>query len=245
MAALGGKTSTGGRRLAGLALAAALAVGACTATPSEEEPGAAGLARPDLIVVESFAVSPDEVRRDHGLGPAIREALAGTPRSAAERAAGRPVAAALADRLVVAIQALGLPARAGAGTLTGTVVVIDGQFLAVDEGSPGERVIIGLGAGRRDVRIAVQVVDRTAEPGQTLEAFEVDAQSGLESGMATKGAGAATAGDVAISATPGTGIAITSEAPSAAAAADPERAAQGIAKHLAAFFAKEGWITGE
>ena len=80
----------------------------------------------------------------------------------------------------------GLPA----GTATG--LVISGQFVSVDQGNRTERVVLGLGAGRSDVRVRVQAFDVTPQGRQLADEIEVDAKSGLQPGMAeSMGAGCA------------------------------------------------------
>ena len=50
------------------------------------------LPRPDAIVIEPFAVSPDEVKLDRGLSAQLQQALNGSSRTEQERKAGRQVA---------------------------------------------------------------------------------------------------------------------------------------------------------
>jgi hypothetical protein len=71
---------------AGAAAFAALALLAgCTQGSSQIETGDAMLPRPQVVVVEGFAVAPGEVQLDPGLSATIRETLggnAGAPRTA-------------------------------------------------------------------------------------------------------------------------------------------------------------------
>jgi hypothetical protein len=121
-------------------------------------------------------------------------------------------------------------------------VVIDGQFLAIDEGSRTERVVIGLGAGKSEVRTAVQVIELLAEGNRLLDTFEIDAKSGYKPGMAeTMGAGAA-AGTLGTAAAVAVAGSVASEAFGADVDADARRTGDKIAKVLADFFARQGWI---
>jgi hypothetical protein len=56
--------------LAGLALLAA-----CTSTQSQVETGSAMLPRPQVVIVDTFAASPDEVQLDEGLSTEIEQAM--------------------------------------------------------------------------------------------------------------------------------------------------------------------------
>ena len=98
--------------LAGLAVLAA-----CTSTQGEVETGDAMLPRPQVVIVERFATSPAEVQLDEGLSTEIEQAIkaqAGTSRTEQELQAGRQVADAIADKLVIEIQDMGLSAPSAA-----------------------------------------------------------------------------------------------------------------------------------
>jgi Domain of unknown function (DUF4410) len=227
--------------LAGLALLAA-----CTSSHSTNETAGAMLPRPQLVIVETFAVSPDEVQLDSGLlthYEEMQKAKNGTPRTQQEIDAGRKVADALADKLVVEIRDIGFQARRGSSMPKDVVVglLIVGQFVSIDEGNRSERLVIGLGAGRSDVRARVQVYEVTAAGRRPMDEIEVDAKSGLKPGMAeTMGAGALT-GHLLVSAAAGAGLGAASEAFGANVVADSDRAASGIAKRLSALFGEQHW----
>lgn len=148
----------------------------CTQTSGQIE-AARGLPQPQVVIVEDFAVSADQLQLDPGLSGTIGElvqAKAGTPRTAEEQQVGGQVADALAAKLVTEIQDLGLPAQRGSGLPAGVTSgqVISGQFASVDQGNQAERVAIGLGAGRSDVRVHAQVFEVT--PGGRRLVDEVE-----------------------------------------------------------------------
>lgn len=66
----------------------------------------------------------------------------------------------------------------------GNSLEIEGQFLSIDEGNRTKRVVIGLGAGRTDVKTLVQVYDARFGTRRLLEKFDADAKSGRKPGMA-------------------------------------------------------------
>jgi hypothetical protein len=171
------------------------------------------------------------------------EGIKAPPRTAEEYRLGRQVADALADKLVVEIRDMGLPAQRGAGLPPGTTngMLITGQFVSIDQGSRAERVAIGLGAGRSDVRVRAQVFDASPSGQRLTEEIEVDAKSGLQPGMAeTMGAGAL-AGHVVTATLVSGGLQVADEALGASVVADADRASKGIAKQLASLFAAQGW----
>jgi hypothetical protein len=206
------------------------------------------LARPQVVLVDSFAASANEVTLDQGLSTEVEEAIKadrGTSRTQQEVQAGRQVADALADKLVVEIRDMGLRAERGSALPAGiqNAVLIKGQLVSIDEGNRTERVLIGLGAGRSDVRAQVQVYELTAAGRQLIDTIEVDAKSGLAPGMAeTMGVGGLT-GHLLVSTVVGGGLHVADEVIGADVVADADRAAKGIAKQLSALFAKEGWTS--
>lgn len=218
---------------------------ACTSSSSEVQT-TAELPKPQVIVVQDFAVQAGEVQLDPGLSGTIDETLDADkrpPSSADEAKVGRQVADALAAKLVIEIQDLGFQAVRGdalpAGDSSG--LLISGQFVGVDQGNRTERVAIGLGAGRSDVRVRAQVFDMTASGKTLVDEIEVDAKSGLQPGMAEMMGVGALAGHLVASTVVSGGLQAADESLGASVVADSDRAAKGIAKQLAAFFAKQGW----
>jgi hypothetical protein len=235
------------RRDKGAALAGLALLAACTSSASVDETAGTRLPPPQVVVVQDFAVAPDEVQLDRGLSAALDRTLDAArstpPPVAQERQVGRQAADALARRLVTEIQDLGFQAQRGTGLPPGVQngLLVTGQFLAVDQGSETERVAIGLGAGRSDVRVHAQVFEATPQGQRLAEEITVDAKSGLTPGMAeTMGAGAL-AGHFLVSTAVGAGVHAVSESVGTSVVADADRAAQGIAKQLARFFAEQGW----
>lgn len=224
---------------------AALALAACAQTQVKTvKESAAPLPRPDRIFVYDFAVSPDEVKLDRGISARLEDLVEKTPRTSEEKEVGHKVANALAGELLKEIRAMGLPAERAAGVPPsgGNIFEVDGQFLSVNEGNRTERVVIGLGAGRTDVKTLVQVYDARGEERALVAEFDVNAESGRKPGAAeTMGAGAV-AGHLATSAVVSSGLAVESETMGATVEADAKRTAKDISKRLGAFFASQGWI---
>ncbi len=204
------------------------------------------LPKPGEVLVYNFAVSPDEVELNSGLGADIEGLVSSskTSRTDQELAIGRQVADALANHLVTEIQALGLPARRATGPppAAGNPLLIKGQFVSIDEGNQTERVVIGFGLGRTDVRTLTQVLERRNGTNVLVNQFGINARSGDKPGAAeTMGAGAI-AGHLVASAVVSTGVAVGSEAFSANVDADADRTAKKIAAQLKDLFLTEGWI---
>jgi len=237
------------RRTSVLLLAAIGAVG-CASTNLAVSSEYAGpmLPRPQRILVFPFATSPEEVQLDWS--PTVSGAwkLQGLSADAEKQQVAHAVSRALAEHLVPKIRAMGLPAEIVTGPVpatSGPTLGISGEFLSIDEGSRAERVVIGLGAGRSQVRTAVHVAELFPGGRRLLDQFEIDAKSGLKPGAAeTMGVGAA-AGALATSAAITAAGALGSEAFGADVDADAERTASKIASALQDFFARQGWVAPE
>jgi len=204
------------------------------------------LPKPKQVLVYNFAASPDEVTLNSGITADIQELVEkAPPRTDQERAIGRQVADALANHLVTEIQALGLPASRASGPPPAdgsNTLEIKGQFISIDEGNQTERVVIGLGLGRTDVKTLTQVYDYRNGTNILVNQFGINAKSGDKPGAAeTMGAGAI-AGHLAVSAVVSSGVAVGSEAFSANVDADADRTAKKIATQLKDLFLTEGWI---
>jgi len=201
--------------------------------------------RPSRIVVLPFVTSPEEVTLDRSPTVALAWKSEGISASEERREVGRQVANALANELVTKIQELGLPAERSPvwpPPEWGSLLVIDGAFLSVDEGTRALRLTIGLGAGASDVRTAVQVYDVVSEGRRLVDSFDIDAKSGRKPGAAeTMGAGAA-AGHLAASAAVTVAGSVASEAFGDNVEADARRTAEKISKLLSNFFVQQGWI---
>jgi hypothetical protein len=119
------------------------------------------LPRPSRVLVYNFAVSPDEVEMDSGISADIQELVNKRPLTDQERTIGRQLSAALATHLVKEIGVLGIPAIHASTNVpvAGRALAIKGQFISVDEGNQAERVVIGCGLGRTDVRTLVEAYE--------------------------------------------------------------------------------------
>ena len=198
------------------------------------------LARPKRILLYDFAVSEQEVKEYQGImrqQPNIKDA------ATRERLLAKEVKDALAEEVVDALTPLGFVVeRVGREhRATGSDLMIDGQFLTVDEGNPLSRFVIGFGTGCSTVQSQVQVYQGT-EVRKLME-FTTQSDSGSLPGAAPMlGAGAVvqggvTAGMVVANATV-TGVKTYKSDVARMAAASGDQ----VARYLSEFFAKQGWI---
>ena len=222
---------------------AILLIAGCTNVNVKQEYSGPPLPRPERVLVYDLAVTPEEVKLDRGLSAMAVEGMKGSSRTEQEIETGHKVAAAVSKHLVKELQAMGLPSQRAEGPPSedpGDLSIV-GQFLSIDEGNRTERVAIGLGAGRTDVRAEVQLYQHS----EMLEDLEADAKSARAPGMAeTMGAGAV-AGHLLVSTAVSAGVQTASETMGATVEADASRAAKKIAKKIKPFFERQGWIQAD
>jgi hypothetical protein len=234
------------------ALALIVAVTRCAATkvkPVGVYGGQGALPKPDRVLVYDFAVSPDEVSLNSGPLARLRALISDTDQTEAELEVGREVAAALSEELVERIRALGLPAEraSGAQPHTSGTLTVEGQFVSIDEGNRLRRMFIGFGLGNTEVKTLVQVYHGTNGGRALVQEFETSAEGSKLPGMGPMmGVGAAARGAVGLATAAGvSGAARTAGEFRHAVEVEARRTAEVLTKHLASFFAAQGWISAE
>ena len=198
------------------------------------------LPRPSKILVYNFAVSDAEVKEAQGM---LRQQPTIKDPAEREQEIGRQVADALAVDLVSGLRNLGFNVeRVNRATpVTGDDLLIDGQFLKVDEGDLLRRLVIGFGAGSSTVDTRVQIY-QGAERSKLLE-FGTHSDSGIMPGAAaTMGAGAAVAGGVTAGAAVGTAVVGGVKTYQSEVARMAGESAEQAVHYLSEFFVKQGWI---
>ena len=204
---------------------------------------AVGLPKPQVVVVHDFAVTPGDVALDSAIGQQLIRTVRETPASEQELKTGREVARIVSENLVKEINALGIPTvhAATSSASAGPTLVVDGQFLSVDEGNRTQRMVIGFGAGATEVRTLVQIYETTNDGRRLVEDFYTTVKSSLKPGMGPmRGAVGAVAGRAAASAAASTGSEVVGMR-SQTVESDAKHTAEEIAKVLKKFFADQGW----
>ena len=218
---------------------------ACARTVVRPETGMRefGLARPDRIVVYDFAITEDEVREGQGPVKKMVNEVKGGSEEEREREIGRRVAKVLAEELVQGLHDLGFSVeRVPRGTPIGAhELLIDGEFLDVDEGNRLRRLVIGFGIGASRVATEVDVYHGAGR--RKLLDFRTHSDSGMMPGAAaTMGAGAAVEGGVTVGMAAGAAaMGTVKEYHSEIERMAAHSADQAVA-YLSEFFAKQGWI---
>lgn len=231
---------------ASFAVIAVLALAACNRARVQTEQAYVGpqTARPDRVLVGYFAISPDQVRLDQGIGARIVRMAGDQPPSALAMRAAQATQMALANRLVDDLRKYGLPAEhAERAAVPGTSLLVVGQIVGIDQGNRTRRVLIGLGAGKSTVSADMQLYYQAQGVApRFMTAFEGQADSGHMPGAAgTMGAGAV-AGSLAGSTAVSGVMHATAESRSAPDTQEASRLADGLARQIGEFAVSMGWI---
>ena len=199
--------------------------------------------RPARMLVYDFAVSEREVTEYQGImrqQPSIKDPVERERQIAAE------AKDALAEEVVDGLRKLGFTVeRVSRGTAaTENELLIDGQFLTVDEGNPLRRLVIGFGSGTSTVQTRVQAY-QGSEAKRLIE-FTTHSDSGKLPGAAPMlGTGAAVQGGV----TAGMVVANTAVSGVKTYKSDVARMAaesgDQVVRYLSEFFAGQGWIRAD
>jgi hypothetical protein len=201
----------------------------------------ATLPRPGRVVVFDFDTGAGDVRVGSSPRRTVRRAVRLSVNDADVLAA--TVADALSGRLVDDVRGLGLAAEraAGAHPPGPNDVVIQGQFLRIDEGSATRRFVIGLGVGATDLRTQVEMFQVAADGSwRPIKNFETVAQGARFPGAAFFVAGGAAAGTVATSAMITSGVGVVREL-WASIDADARRTSEQIAGKVSEVKTAQGW----
>lgn len=231
------------RAVNGLGLTMVLLLGiGCAAARIEnvQATKAPTLPRPGRVVVFDFDTGAADVT------------VGTSPRRSARNAVGlyvtepdtlaQAVSDSLANHLVTALQGAGFTAERAAKAAAPQAgdLVIQGQFVQIDQGSATQRFVIGFGVGATELRTQVQVFQVGAGGWQPVKQFDTVAAGARFPGAAFFVAGGAAAGTVATSAMITSGVGVVREVRSSIDA-DARRTSEQIAAKLAEVSTAQGW----
>jgi hypothetical protein len=240
-------------RRAGLAAVAALAfvsaglTGCNKAGVQTTEAYAGGrVPRPDRVLVEGFAITPNDVRLDQGVAARVQRTTSDVPLTTDQMEVARKAQSDLAESMIQQLQKYGLPAErswSDQAPPVGNTLLVQGQIVSIDQGNRTRRTLIGLGAGESAVTADMQLfsVDGREIP-RFLTAYSGTDDSGRAPGMAeTMGIGGA-AGHLLASTAIGSALHIGTESRRANSTSEIDKLAQGLSAKIASFAVSQGWI---
>jgi hypothetical protein len=198
------------------------------------------LSRPARILIYDFAVSDRDIAEYQGI---MRQQPSVKDPAERERLLAKEVKDALADEMVDGLRLLGFTVeRVNRGIKAAdNDLLIDGQFLTVDEGSPLKRLVIGFGSGTSVVQTRAQVY-QGAEARKVLE-IATHADSGMLPGAAaTMGAGAAVQGGLTAGMVVANAAVSSVKTYKSGVARMAASSGDQVVRYLSEFFVTQGWI---
>ena len=170
-------------------------VGCATAQVDQTKKTEGPLPRPDMVIVNDFAVTSAEVKLDQGMMAKVMRDSDSRSVSEEENKVGHMVASKLSEFLVEELREVGIEAtRASSQVMpSSTTLMLSGQFITIDEGNQTARVWVGFGMGGSELRTRIQAI----QAGQLIAEAETKTRSNLKPGMLTSLGAAGVAGAVA------------------------------------------------
>src|SRR5262245_56673067 len=198
------------------------------------------LARPGRVIVYDFGTGGADVQVVTSPGRRAARSV-GLMKEQPDLLA-EAVADTLAGKLVTDIDALGLRAVRARGALPPQLndLVVQGDFLRIDEGDQARRFVIGFGAGATELRTQVRVFQVTTDGWKQVQQFDTIATGSRMPGAGFFVAGGAAAGTVATSAMISSGVGVVREL-RASIDADAGRTSAQIAKQVSELKTAQGW----
>jgi hypothetical protein len=230
--------------LAACLLAISLAAGCAQTNVDNRESAVASeiIAKPARAIVYDFASTPTGIPPDSALAGLYRERT--TPQTPEEIALGRSLGAKVSARLVEELNKSGIAATAAA---TGPVpllgdAVIRGEFVTIDKGGRGKRMLIGFGAGSNELHTLVEGYVVTTGGLVPLGSAQIEASGGKTPGMLVPLAVGVATGSVARSLVISGTTSVLKELGPESLDGAAKRTAKEIAKVIVKAYKERGWL---
>jgi hypothetical protein len=208
--------------------------------------GTENLPKPEKIVIHDFAVPAGGIKTDESIAGRLHRDVTlrhGTDEDSSPEVLAQQVQSAFAKALASELKKANIPTvsvpvrtmSATAGSPSASDLVVDGKFVAINEGDETKRILIGFGRGASDLKAQVTVSWVTrGHPTTTVLELNLSSQSGKKPGAAaTMGVGS-----LAVGAAAG-GVSDRKSK----VEADASRMAKLVAEQLEAFMADQKWIS--
>jgi len=233
----------------GLLLTAIVAAGCASASVTPQQTAEpAKPSRPQIIYVRNFAVVAEDVKESHGIISQTERKFSDTPKEQREMDIGHSAAKELSNQLAKDLQALGFTVQEQTGELPANtdVLLVEGQFIKVDEGAAGRRVMIGFGAGQSTLDSQVQVYRLSGASRQKLLEFTTHADSGKLPGTALMmGAGAVATGGATAAGAAASGGMAGGKVYLGRVDYLADKTADQVNAYMSHYFAQQGWISAD
>src|SRR5271169_3985678 len=227
-----------------LATIVAGCAGASVAPQSQSAPVTGG--RPSAIYVYPFAATAQDVTLNQGLFQRTYQNLTNANTDQNQAQIAETTAQTLAANIVQELQSKGYNAvqvARGTPISSNNVLIVDGEFVNINEGNRLRRMVIGLGTGQATLDTKVQVYQMANGTTQQIMDFTTHADSGKMPGAAIMGAPGAAAGGTAAAVSLGVNLAAgAGKTYTSGTGFLAKRSADKAVAQMSQYFATQGWI---
>jgi hypothetical protein len=206
------------------------------------------LPKPKQTLVYDFEVPAETITMDESVGARLHRhrlrLLQSSEDDSSPEVVAKQVRASFSKTLVAELQKTQVPTQVAE---TGThapqhVLLVQGNFTAVNEGNRSKRIMVGLGRGASDVCAHVKVSLTTDKQPVVLSEFNLNSESGKKPGAA-EGMGVSRAATSAAAGGAG-GVAAGSVGDAKASVeADATRMAQAVARQIEQLMIAQKWVS--
>jgi hypothetical protein len=200
--------------------------------------GSEVLPKPNRVLIRDFTVPVGDVTTDTSVAGELHRRIMlqlGVDEDSSPEVLAQRVQTAFAETLAYELKKLNVPvqsASAAEAAVSGCDLVVEGKFIAINEGDKTKRIMVGFGRGASDIETHVTVSSEAQGQSTVVLEFNLSSESGKKPGaVATGGVGA-----LAVAAAAGGDRNSTVEA-------DASRMAKLVAKQLETFMADQRWIS--
>lgn len=196
------------------------------------------LPKPDSVLISDFTVPVGDITIDESVAGELHRRLMllqGVDEDSSPEVLAQRVQTVFAETLASELKKANIPAQdmsAAEPAMSGSDLVVSGEFMAINEGDKAKRIMIGFGRGASDIKTHVTVSSVTQGHSTVALEFNLSSESGKKPGAAATGG----VGAIAVAAASGGDRNSTVEA-------DAARMAKLVAKQLEAFMAEQKWIS--
>ena len=202
--------------------------------------GAEALAKPEKVMIQDFTPVGDIIM-DESAAARLHRRLSlkhGSDEDSTPEVLTQQVQAAFSKTLMKEFTKVNVQSERSlddGGVSAAPVLIVEGEFIAIDEGNKSKRIMIGFGRGASDIKTHVVVSSLVKGSKTVVLEFNLNSASGKKPGaVATMGAGSlavgAAVGDVGDK--------------KGTVEADASRMAKAVAKQIEAFMIAQKWIDG-
>ena len=201
--------------------------------------GSEALAKPEKVMIQDFTPIGDIIM-DKSAAARLHRRLSlkhGSDEDSTPEVLIQQVQAAFSKTLVEEFTKVNVQSERsldGGGAPAVPVLMVEGEFIAIDEGNKSKRIMIGFGRGASDIKTHVVVSSFVKGTRTVVLEFNLNSASGKKPGaVATMGAGSLAVGAALGDAGDKKGT----------VQADASRMAKAVAKQIESFMITQKWIT--